>query len=106
MFDQAALPPEQSGDDEERRPPTPVWVDLAKLFPITRPVEPFPQGWDLQARVPGELLAWRRNTTGHLVAEVRFRVRRGDGSGGGIWHTQWVPKAVVSLRFDESARPE
>ena len=94
------------GDDREVRPYRPVWVDLARVYRVTGPIEPFPEGWDLQAEVPGELSGWRRTTTGHVVAEVRYRVRRGDGSTGGVIHTQWVPKEAVRPREDAPARKD
>lgn len=100
-----ALPPRSSGDDRRIRPPKPVWVDLAMLHPATGPVRPYPEGWDLQSRVPGELSAWLRDTLGQWFAEVRFRVRRGDNTVG-VWHTWWVPAAVVSERVDSPARPD
>ena len=46
--------------------------------PDEQPVRPMPEGVDLQSRVPGELLAWRRTTTGEWVGWVCLPVRRGE----------------------------
>lgn len=86
------------------RPPRPVWIDLARVFPRSGPVRPFPPGWNLQERVPGDLHLWGRTTTGEWAGLVRFRIRRGDGSEGMI-HTQWVPADAVTPRDDAPARP-
>jgi hypothetical protein len=99
----SAPPPRRPGDDRRVRPPRPVWVDLSRLYPVAGPIRPFPEGWDLQARVPGELTAWLRTTTGEWVAQVRFRVRRGDDSEG-VMHTGWLPASAVAPREDAPAR--
>ncbi|WP_461155595.1 hypothetical protein [Saccharopolyspora tripterygii] len=104
MFD--FIHPEPSwkrGDDRRFTPARPVWVNLARLYPRPTEVRPFPEGWDLQAVVPGEQTAWLKTTTGDWVAEVRYSVRRGDG-GGGVPHTAWVPADAVQLRQDAPAR--
>lgn len=93
------------GGDRRFKPPRPVWVDLARLYPRPTEVRPFPEGWDLQAEVPGEQTAWLKTTTGAWVAEVRYSVRRGDG-GGGVPHTAWVPADAVRLRRDAPARKD
>lgn len=78
-------------------------MDLARVFPRSGPVRPFPRGWNLQDQVPGELFLWGRTTTGEWVGLVRFPVRRGDGSEGMI-HTQWVPGLARSSREDAPTR--
>ncbi|WP_263251646.1 hypothetical protein [Saccharopolyspora rosea] len=103
MFDQVHPEPHwKRGDDRRFQPPRPVWVDLARLYPRPDEVRPFPEGWDVQAIVPGEQTAWLRTTTGHWVAEVRYSVRRGDDSEG-VRHTGWLPADAVRLRRDAPA---
>lgn len=99
-------PPQQPGDDRTVRPPRPVWVDLARVYPVGGVARSIPDGWNLQARVPGELSGWMRTTTGHWVAQVRFRIRRGDGSGGGMLHTMWLRPDAVTPRSDAPARKD
>lgn len=57
-----------------------IWVDLAVAYPRPedRPVRVFPEGVDLQSRVPGELLAWCRATTGEWVGWVCLPIHHGD----------------------------
>lgn len=98
-----ARPPGEHGDDRPVRPPRPVWVDLARVFPRSGPVRPFPSGWNMQDQVPGELFLWGRTTVGDWVGLVRFRVRRGDNSEGMI-HTQCVLGLALSPREDAPAR--
>lgn len=107
VFDSVAAEPPSRSDHDDRivRPPRPVWVDLARLYPLAdRPVRPNPAGWDLQQEVVGELSAWRRDTAGRWLAQVRFRVRRGDDAQG-VWLTSWLPAGVVRPREDAPARP-
>ena len=56
-----------------------------------------PEGVDLQSRVPGELLAWRRTTTGEWVGWVCLPVRRGEEIR---YVYQYVVAAALSLRED------
>lgn len=93
------------GDDRRFKPPRPVWVDLARLYPRPAEVRPFAEGWDVQAVMPGEQTAWLRTTTGGWLAEVRYAVRRGDGSEG-VQHTGWLPAEAVRLREDTPARKD
>jgi hypothetical protein len=81
--------------DEVKR----VWVDLALAYPRPpeRPVRPMPEGVDLQSRVPGELLAWRRTTTGEWVGWVCLPVRRGEEIR---YVYQYVLAAALSPRED------
>ena len=76
-----------------------VWVDLAVAYPRTvdRPVRPVPEGVDLQSRVPGELLAWCRTTTGEWVGWVCLPVSRGDEVR---YVYQYVAAAALSPRDD------
>ena len=76
-----------------------VWVDLAVAYPRPRdrPVRPMPVGVDLQSRVPGVLLAWRRTTTGEWVGWVCLPVRRGEEIR---YVYQYVPAAALSPRDD------
>ncbi|MBE9375896.1 hypothetical protein IQ251_15705 [Saccharopolyspora sp. HNM0983] len=107
MFDSVAAQPPDRPDHGDRtvRPPRPVWVDLARLYPLeVWPQRSNPAGWDLQDEVAGELSAWRRDTAGRWLAQVRFRIRRGDGSHG-VWLTSWLPPAAVRPREDAPARP-
>lgn len=104
MFD--GVHPEPSwkrGDDRHFKRPRPVWVNLAVVYPRPAEVRPFPDGWDLQAEVPGELTAWLRTTTGTWVAQVRYSIRR--GSGGGVPLVGWLP-AAIRLREDAPARKD
>ncbi|WP_433871647.1 hypothetical protein [Saccharopolyspora sp. CA-218241] len=97
MFDKVpALPPEQPGDDRYRTPRLPVRVDLAKAFayPVPEQRGTFPEGWAMDAVVDGELICWRRDVHRRWWGEVRFRVRRGRGSGG-VWHTWWLPAPAI-----------
>jgi hypothetical protein len=55
------------------------------------------QGVDLQSRVPGELLAWRRTTTGEWVGWVCLPVRRGEEIR---YVYQYVVAAALSPRED------
>ncbi|CAM01439.1 hypothetical protein [Saccharopolyspora erythraea] len=106
MFDFVQPGPlSRSGDDRRLRPPRPVWVDLARLYPRPERARPFPEGWDVQAVVPGDLLAWRRTTTGTWIAEVQYRIRRGDDSEG-VRHTAWIPAEAVRPRHDAPARKD
>ena len=82
-----------------------MWVDLARLYPRSADIRPLPEGWDVQAVVPGEQTAWLKTTTGAWIAEVRYSVRRGDGSEG-VQHTGWLPAEAVRLRHDTPARRE
>lgn len=52
------------GDDRHFKSPRPVWVNLARLYPRPAEVRPFPEGWDLQAEVPGEQIALLKTPTG------------------------------------------
>ncbi|TDD08156.1 hypothetical protein E1181_08260 [Saccharopolyspora terrae] len=102
MFERVqAHPPPRPGDDRERRPPVPVRVDLAAAFAV-RPAESgseLPNGWDMQATVDGELVAWRRDTDGRWWGEVRIRLQRGVApEAGGVRHLWWVPAHAVSPR--------
>ena len=84
-----------------------VWVDLAVAYPRPggRPVRPVPDGVDLQSRVPAELLAWRRTTTGEWVGWVCVPVRRGEEVR---YVYQYVPAAALSPREDvpDRRRPD
>lgn len=105
VFDQVHPEPSwKRGDDRRLKKPVPVWVDLAKLYPRPAEVRPYPAGWDVQAERPGELTAWLRTTTGAWIAEVRYTVRRGDGSDGGVPQFAWVPAHVIRQRHDAPAR--
>ncbi|TDC92334.1 hypothetical protein E1161_13235 [Saccharopolyspora aridisoli] len=100
MFDMVHPEPSwKRGDDRRVRP------HLSRLYPVTAAVQPFREAWDVQAVVPGELSAWLRTTTGGWLAEVRFRVRRGDGFEG-VLHTGWLPADVVEPREDAPSRPQ
>jgi len=81
--------------DEVKR----VWVDLAIAYPRPgeQPVRATPEGVDLQSRVPGELLAWRRTTTGEWVGWVCLPVRRGEEIR---YVYQYVLAAALSPRED------
>ncbi|GAA0505645.1 hypothetical protein GCM10011581_32290 [Saccharopolyspora subtropica] len=93
-------------DDRTLRRALPVWVDLAKVYPLAeRPDRMHRVGWDLQAVVPGELSAWRRDTTGRWLAQVHFRIRRGDDSEG-VLMTAWLLASAIEPRHDAPARPE
>ena len=76
-----------------------VWVDLAVAFPRPedRPARVFPDGVDLQSRVPGELLAWWRTTTGEWVGWVCVPVHRGEEVRGVY---TYVLAAALSPRED------
>ena len=73
-----------------------------------------PEGVDLQSRVPGELLAWRRTTTGEWVGWVCLPVRRGEEIryvyqyvvGGGPVPARGRPGQEITRRFPRSlSRP-
>lgn len=76
-----------------------VWVDLSLAYPRRedRPVRVFPDGVDLQSRVPGELLAWCRTTTGEWVGWVCLPVRKGEEVR---YVYQYVPATALSPRED------
>ena len=69
-----------------------------------------PEGVDLQSRVPGELLAWRRTTTGEWVGWVCLPVRRGEEIryvyqyvvGGGPVAARGRPGQEITRRFPRS----
>ncbi|MCI2421521.1 hypothetical protein MOQ72_29210 [Saccharopolyspora sp. K220] len=107
MFDNVypEPPPWKRGDDRKVHPPRPVWVDLARLYPAPEEIRPNRQGWDVQDVVPGELTAWLRTTTGAWIAEVQYRIRRGDGSEGVRQHG-WLPADAVEPRNDALARKD
>ncbi len=80
-----------------------VWVDLAVVYPRDgrRPVRGWPEGVDLQSRVPGELLAWWRTTTGEWVGWVCVPITRGADAR---YVYQYVPAAALSPRDDLPGR--
>ncbi|MEV6602842.1 hypothetical protein [Kutzneria sp. NPDC051319] len=84
------------------RPARPVWIDLAKVFPIAgRPTRSVPNGLDLQVRVPGTLSAWQLTTTGDWVGYCKFDVRHGTVV---IGMSQWIPAAALQKRDDQLDR--
>lgn len=101
MFERVqAHPPSLPGDDRQRRPPVPVRVDLSVVFavPAMAGVE-LADGWDMEATVEGDLVAWRRDTGGRWWGEVRLCVQRGVNPGAGrVPYTWWVPAHAVSPR--------
>ncbi|MEU5848925.1 hypothetical protein [Saccharopolyspora shandongensis] len=107
MFDQVHPdPPWRRGDDRQFRPPRPVWVNLARVYPRPEHIRPYPSGWDVQAEVPGTQSAWIRTAAGGWLAAVTFTIRRGDGNGGGVPQTAWVPAEAIRLRHDAPARKD
>ncbi|MCX2949977.1 hypothetical protein [Lentzea sp. NEAU-D7] len=73
------------------------------MFRIDRPREPFEEGLNLQARVPGELSMWEMTTTGHWVGYVAFVIPK---EGAGVRVAQWVLADALEPREDAPARPE
>jgi hypothetical protein len=76
-----------------------VWVDLAVAYPRPpgRPPLAVPEGVDLQSRVPGELLGWRRTTTGEWVGWVCVPISQGQEVR---YVYQYVAAAALSPRED------
>jgi hypothetical protein len=76
-----------------------VWVDLAVAYPrpVERPPRAYPEGVDLQSRVPGELLGWRRTTTGEWVGWVCVPISQGEEVR---YVYQYVAAAALSPRED------
>jgi hypothetical protein len=76
-----------------------VWVDLAVAYPrpAGRPPRPVPDGVDLQSRVPGELLGWRRTTTGEWVGWVCVPISQGEEVR---YVYQYVAAGALSPRED------
>ncbi|WP_329793919.1 hypothetical protein V1227_19115 [Lentzea sp. DG1S-22] len=84
-------------------PKKPVWVHLDKLNPINgAPRFAFPEGIDLQSRVPGELHYWQMTTTGHWAGYVSYRIsQEGDG---GLRMSHLVIETALEPREDAPAR--
>jgi hypothetical protein len=104
VFDRrpASPVPRRAGHPVTLRPPRPVWVDLAVVYPVSaRPTHSVPDGLDLQARVPGTLHVWDLTTTGSWVGYAVFEIH---GGGRAVSTSQWVPAAALSPRADAPAR--
>lgn len=76
-----------------------MWVDLAVAYPrpAGRSPRAVPDGVDLQSRVPGELLGWRRTTTGEWVGWVCVPINQGEEVR---YVYQYVAAAALSPRED------
>ncbi|WP_394620992.1 hypothetical protein JNUCC0626_18415 [Lentzea sp. JNUCC 0626] len=100
-----AEPPRKGGRIVRRNPKTAVWVHLDKVNPIGGPPRfAFPEGVDLQSRVPGELHFWQMTTTGHWAGFVSYRIeQKGDG---GLRMAHLVIETALEPRNDVPARPE
>ena len=61
------------------------------------PARAVPEGVDLQSRVPGELLGWRRTTTGEWVGWVCVPISQGEEVR---YVYQYVAAAALSPRED------
>ncbi|GAB3499764.1 hypothetical protein [Amycolatopsis cihanbeyliensis] len=86
MFDQPV--PERRGYLRMIRPARPVWVNLALVYPSVSGLRVrLPDGLDLRAIVPGELMIWDRATTGHWVGWTMFVLTGGSGAAK---VSQWV----------------
>lgn len=81
----------------------PVWVDLAVVYTRQpgRPPRHVPDGVDLQSRVPGELLAWHRTTTGEWIGWTCLPVAKGEQVR---WVYMYVPASALSPRDDGPGR--
>ncbi|SEF34294.1 hypothetical protein SAMN05421837_107308 [Amycolatopsis pretoriensis] len=99
MFDVSnPEPPPGLNDIRSIRGGRPVWVDLARAYPLGEPLGIYPHGIDLQAVVPGDLRMWRRATTGQWVGWCNFKIGGADGAGGSRTSHFVVPNALEPRR--------
>jgi hypothetical protein len=92
---------DQCGRPDDRhevmyRPGRPVWIDLAKVYPVDSTEVTVPDGMDLQARTPATLKMRGRTTTGHLIGWVAYQT--GEPGKGAVAHGQWVLWDAISER--------
>ncbi|MFB9430030.1 hypothetical protein [Streptoalloteichus tenebrarius] len=83
MFDTPppALPAQPGGCLVVRRPPTPVVVNLARVYPSLAArgnAHRLVDGWDFGAVVEGSLHHWTRSSNGSWVAFVSCAIRSAD----------------------------
>lgn len=77
------------------KPPMPVWVDLAAVYPQLQRHVVLSDALDLRATVPGSLHMWERTTTGEWAGWVSFNVASGNGSAP---VSQWVLASALRPR--------
>lgn len=83
---------------EAVRPPEPVWLDLALVYPVAEDCPlVVPGGRDLQAEVPAEVTLRDVATTGHELVYVRYDAPH-DGEFSRT--AQWVLRWAVRPRED------
>lgn len=82
------------------RPGQPVWLDLAKVYPVDSTEATVPDGLDLQARTPATLKMRGRTTTGHLIGWVAYST--GAPGKGAVPHGQWVLWDAITERTEDS----